>query len=146
MAVSCPRGRSTSPRKKKSRARTPEVHTPKEIGATTYFQQVAAGALLCLCLLDKMKAPAVRYHPCEVRYLSFGCSRLMRLSVLINNIFVYAFSMTERLSVVVRRRVESLSSCHFCSSFWILVLLPFRGRRSWCTSSSSSPFCPQKSM
>ena len=54
MAVSCPRGRSTSPRKKGSRARTPEVHTPKEIGATTYFQQVAAGALLCLCLLDKM--------------------------------------------------------------------------------------------
>ena len=85
------------------------------------------------------------YHPCEVRNLSFGCSRLMRLSVLINNIFVYAFSMAERLSVVVRRWVESLSSCHFCSSFWILVLLSFRGRRSWCTSSSSSPFCPQKS-
>ena len=128
------------PGKKKSRARTPEVLTPKEIGATTYFQQVAAGALLRWCLLDKMKAPAVQHHPCEVRYLSTGCSHLTRLSVLINNIFVYAFSMTQRLSVVVRRRVESLSSCHFCSSFWILVLLPFRGRRSWCTSSSSSPF------
>lgn len=48
--------------------------------------------LLLFCsVLDKMKAPEVQNHPCEVRYLSVGCSLLMRLSALINDIFVYAF-------------------------------------------------------
>lgn len=45
--------------------------------------------------------------------------------------------LTERLSVAVRSRVESY--CHFCTSFWILVSLPFSSR-CWCTSSSSSLF------
>lgn len=55
----------------------------------------------------------------------------MRLSVLLNDIYL----IIEHLSVAVRSRVESLSSCHFCSSF----LIPFSGR-CWCTSSCSFLF------